>query len=1284
MTAAFDGGGFDSTAFDSVAPDPHAKSLSLSISETITNTPKFFLNRKTTGAATVSNLSMSNALALANPIVITSATSPVVGQLYILIVAHGLSTGVHTATSSGISWATQVSAYANGASSFISIFLGQGTSTTGGNISISSSIGTFSGTGAYTFDTVANATWPYNVAYTANANALIAFVAGNRPANQNNGQYLAAFCLPQAASSVSTPLMTNAASATTTFSPTNQTNAGVGYSVISGGSSPASGWSTTPAAGWVTKVGTINTVAVYMQTIAGGMEGTYPSISVASSITEAITTAYALTKTSGGGSSKTLTFSIAEVEAYTTSFNRTRASIVPIIETEVFVSALRRFKPAALTITETTTLAQALKRTRLSSFTIAETEAIVVAFGKLKGLGFSVSEINATLYTLGRSRIAALNIAETISDALILQRSRVAGLSIAETITNSNALGRNRVVSDGGGSDPFWNDTVLAMHMEDATDLKGHTASVTDASFAAGKFGNALVSNGSTTSISFPYSTDFDLGTGDFTIDFWLTLNAGANYGNILSMEGPVAGSFNSGLQIAAGRLRFSFFTGSGYSPQTTIYTDVYSNPSVGTFKHYAVIRSGGTVQIYVDGVASGSSASLGNIYVSGNNLNFGADAGGDTACDVRMDDLRITKAARWTTNFTPPTASFAETSSAGMIISETLSWLIDLTKSGAAGGPKDLALAIAEVETMVIAESIKRGLVFTELENQALVIATIARARKLVEAISETTGMTNALGRGRTGSFPINETTSLTNNIARNRGVVTNINETTGMTASLNRLKGIALALAETYSYIFSFVKVKLLTTTVDELETFSFGGLRRTKQIAEAISEVINHSASFNRTRTSSVTINELETVQEALNRVRQVQETISQLETVTTSLARRKQIATTVSELQALTIALTKSALVLKLLAMGITETETVSMLAGRVRNLVYNSLSDVQGGGGVSNPNMLGNPDTLSIAPWSATSLTITNNAIANPLNGTVNGTRIAEPSNSATGYYLQQSVSIVNNTYTMSCYVKADQRTNIQIRNVTQALFATFNLSSATVANVSAGCTASITAVTGGWYRLVFTFTASFGAGAYVFRWMLADATNNTIYSYGGIAGYGMWVYGLKFELGATVSNYLASTPNNGEYETLAASFNRSRAFIVPIGETENFTLNFGRMRKQLMNITETQGVSAAFARIRTLLQDIANTTNYSFTVITSHSFGGTIKVTVTWTEWVTDGIYQKQVNHSEEILCLAASGSDHSVQTSDGSTVVIPDAEFNAFVVETQSGTFTVVPTGSV
>ena len=143
-------------------------------------------------------------------------------------------------------------------------------------------------------------------------------------------------------------------------------------------------------------------------------------------------------------------------------------------------------------------------------------------------------------------------------------------------------------------------------------------------------------------------------GTGDFTVECWLYQTATNTYPSIVEI----------GNHVAAGGILFIGSNGStitAYSASYGGFMGTATAPSLNTWNHIAWVRYNGTFKIYVNGVGnSGVSAST-NLN-SSSTFTIGAEQSFNASYTYTgyIDDLRITKGyARYTANFTPPTAAF-------------------------------------------------------------------------------------------------------------------------------------------------------------------------------------------------------------------------------------------------------------------------------------------------------------------------------------------------------------------------------------------------------------------------------------------------------------------------------------------------------------------------------------------------------------------------------------------------------------------------------------------------
>ena len=140
-------------------------------------------------------------------------------------------------------------------------------------------------------------------------------------------------------------------------------------------------------------------------------------------------------------------------------------------------------------------------------------------------------------------------------------------------------------------------------------------------------------------------------GTGDFTVEFWIYLNANT-------------GTFKKFVELGTSGSCFTIETQGTNNVLTvtdlnnTVFITASSALSLTTWTHVAVTRSGTSMKLFQDGVQVGSATNSTNFGNSGN-VYIGQSNSGQ-AVNCYMDDLRITKGyARYTSNFTPPTAAF-------------------------------------------------------------------------------------------------------------------------------------------------------------------------------------------------------------------------------------------------------------------------------------------------------------------------------------------------------------------------------------------------------------------------------------------------------------------------------------------------------------------------------------------------------------------------------------------------------------------------------------------------
>jgi hypothetical protein len=213
--------------------------------------------------------------------------------------------------------------------------------------------------------------------------------------------------------------------------------------------------------------------------------------------------------------------------------------------------------------------------------------------------------------------------------------------------------------------------TKLLLHADEEplADFSGNDQGVfiignTEISSAQSKFGGASMYFDEVSSwVSIVDNDDFDLSTGDFTIDCWVRLYLDSGFAPICANR-TVQGiqGFAFGVNTPNGKTElYCKINTSWYGPLLSTTSTVASD---GDWHHIALVRYNDDWTIYVDGVSSASTTQAGTLEKVDTNLVIGADASSPTdTLQGYIDEFRISKGiARWTENFTPPTEAYPGT----------------------------------------------------------------------------------------------------------------------------------------------------------------------------------------------------------------------------------------------------------------------------------------------------------------------------------------------------------------------------------------------------------------------------------------------------------------------------------------------------------------------------------------------------------------------------------------------------------------------------------------------
>jgi hypothetical protein len=204
--------------------------------------------------------------------------------------------------------------------------------------------------------------------------------------------------------------------------------------------------------------------------------------------------------------------------------------------------------------------------------------------------------------------------------------------------------------------DPYINQTVLMLNGENITDYSlnqtaltnNGTVTVSSAQYKVG--GNSLSFNGAsnTSYLNATTTSAIVFGTGDFTIEFWIYFNSVANT-NIVDQRDTASNQLAISLYLVS---TLRYFTNGA---------DRITGPvlSTGVWYHIALSRVSSNTRMFVNGSQVGSTYADTNNYVGPNFCIGGYRVQPVANLDGYMDEFRVTKAGRYSSNFTPQTTPF-------------------------------------------------------------------------------------------------------------------------------------------------------------------------------------------------------------------------------------------------------------------------------------------------------------------------------------------------------------------------------------------------------------------------------------------------------------------------------------------------------------------------------------------------------------------------------------------------------------------------------------------------
>jgi hypothetical protein len=189
-------------------------------------------------------------------------------------------------------------------------------------------------------------------------------------------------------------------------------------------------------------------------------------------------------------------------------------------------------------------------------------------------------------------------------------------------------------------------------------------------STAQSKFGGASIAfDGTGNYLTVPDNADFEFGSGNFTVEMWIYPTSGTNTFRCFiakSNRNSPGGQGSFVGQISNTNKLQMLFDKDATGETWDIDVQGTTTVALNTWHHIAVVRSGNVFTAYLNGVSEATATNGLSLVDNAELLTIGA-LGYTSPPFVSffngyIDDLRITKGvARYTANFTPPTAAFPD-----------------------------------------------------------------------------------------------------------------------------------------------------------------------------------------------------------------------------------------------------------------------------------------------------------------------------------------------------------------------------------------------------------------------------------------------------------------------------------------------------------------------------------------------------------------------------------------------------------------------------------------------
>jgi len=384
----------------------------------------------------------------------------------------------------------------------------------------------------------------------------------------------------------------------------------------------------------------------------------------------------AFTQTSITG--KRQRFEIAQValSSQNTQAERTRDVLATLVSQSILVSTVGVVKEVVSSQSSEFTQSSSANRTRDASVSINGAFTPTLIADAFKN---SLAVLDATSSLTVQSNVTVGYQADLSSQSTVIVQGSIYKLvaasfasefnSIVVGVKPSRVVGDPTITSGAGYSDLTIDTTTkkfgagsLRFHSRPSYTsnnniyVAGNTAvSTSQKQFGAG----SIFFDGTGDNISLDFSTDYAFGSGDFTVECWIRPQTLVGTDYIFDLRN--APSLVPVLYLDNGVLKYS-------NPITVRITG--STLTTNTWYHIALARSGTSTKLFVNGTQVGSTYTDTTVYSAATPF-FGSNYQNSVGSNFHgyMDEIRVSNIARYTSNFTAPTAAFTPDSDSLILI---------------------------------------------------------------------------------------------------------------------------------------------------------------------------------------------------------------------------------------------------------------------------------------------------------------------------------------------------------------------------------------------------------------------------------------------------------------------------------------------------------------------------------------------------------------------------------------------------------------------------------------